>query len=641
VNRRASPATRREAVSPQERYAPISDYALISDCHSLALVGRQGSIDWCCMPGMDSASIFGRLLDADLGGSCAIDIEEAASYSRDYVGESMVLRTVISARGGEVAVHDLFTMRSGGRRNPYRQLVRLVEGLRGVVDLSLVVSPRFEYGLIAPWIRRLPGVMGFAAIGGENGLLISSDQTFERDGQHDLRAKIRIRAGDRAHLSINWMNPELLDLPEIEVPTSAEIDSRVEATLRMWHQWAGRARFEGPDAPAALRSAIVLKSLSNAATGAIVAAPTTSLPEWIGADRNYDYRYSWIRDSAFSVDSLAEIGCETEADFFRRFIQRSAAGSGHQLQVMYGVTGKRSIPERLLTHLDGYRGSKPVRVGNAAASQLQLDAYGHLVRLSWEWQRRGHSPDDDYWRFLVDLVDTAAERWQEPDRGIWEVRGDPLHFVHSKVMCWVALDRGVALAKATMRRAPTRRWAKTAATIREEVENKGYDAGRGIFVQAFGAAHVDASLLLIPAVDFVSYTDPRMVRTVAAVREELEHDGFVARYLTESTDDGFRSGEGRFLACSFWLAECLARQGDLEQARIVFDRVSSTSNDLGLFSEEYDPDSNLMLGNFPQALTHLAHLQAAVALNAGVNHLNGHFRAASPRAEGGGGAGPF
>ena len=603
-------------------YERIEDYGLISDCHSLALVSRRGSIDWCCMPSADSASIFGRILDSEVGGYCAIETDaKDPTFTRSYIGDSMVLKTGISDSGGEVEVEDLFTMREGGRRNPHRQLIRVVRGIRGSMSLSFAIAPRFDYGAVAPWIRQLPGNAGWAAIGGANGLLVSCDARLRRHREHELRGDFTVRAGDVVRLSMVWMAPELLDAPDIPLFGPKEIDDRVTTTLAMWHKWVQRGTYAGPDAAAARRSALVLKSLSSAESGAIIAAATTSLPEWIGADRNYDYRYSWVRDSVFSADSLAEVGCDTEADFFRRFIQRSAAGSGQQLQIMYGLAGQRSIPERELTHLNGYEGSRPVRIGNAASQQLQLDAYGHLVWLSWQWHLRGYSPDDDYWRFLIDLVDTAAERWEEPDCGLWEVRGQMQHFVHSKVMCWVALDRGVALARESLRKAPIQRWAKTAARIREAVETKGYDSGRGVFVQYFGTTNLDASLLLIPITNFVAYDDPRMLRTVAAIREDLDQDGFVARYRTTSTDDGFASGEGRFLACSFWMAECLARQGDLERARAVFDRVSSTRNDLGLFSEEYDPIAKRMLGNFPQALTHLSHLQAAVTLNQELRHL--------------------
>jgi GH15 family glucan-1,4-alpha-glucosidase len=616
------------------RYPPIEDYGLLSDCHSIALVSRDASIDWCFMPRIDSPSCYGRLLDRAQGGHCSIEAAGGdVSLSRRYVGKTMVLRTTFGSRTGEATVTDFFAVREGGRRNPYRQLVRIVDGVRGHLEFDLVVVPRFDYGLISPWLKRLPGAPGWALIGGDNGLLVTSDVQLELADEHRLRAGFAVRTGDRVRLSMTWMEPERLDEDRLEVPSGDDIDQRLEATLTFWSAWAERAHLQGPDEPAAIRSALVIKALSNAPTGAIAAAATTSLPEEPGGARNFDYRYSWIRDSAFSVDSLAEVGCTREADEFRRFIQRSAAGSGSALQVLYGVGGQRSLSERQLDHLDGYASSRPVRVGNAAAGQLQLDAFGELVRLGWQWHRRGHSPSDDYWRFLVDLIDEASRRWKEPDHGIWEIRGRPLHFVHSKVMCWVALDRGIALAEQCLRRAPVERWRKTAKSIRSAVERRGYDRERGVFVQAFDSKALDASLLLLPMVGFVEHSDERMLRTVRAIRDELEHDGFLARYKTSAIDDGFEAGEGCFLACSFWLAADLAHQGQLGQARAVFDRASAASNDLGLFGEEFDPRRRSLRGNFPQALTHLSHIQAAVALAGAIGTVAGGMNSEDQRVE--------
>ncbi|MBO0838817.1 MAG: glycoside hydrolase family 15 protein, partial [Actinobacteria bacterium] len=338
-------------------------------------------------------------------------------------------------------------------------------------------------------------------------------------------------------------------------------------------------------------------------------------PEEMGGARNWDYRFSWIRDSFLSIHSLASIGLTRESDGFRRFIQRTSAGSAHQLQIMYGVGGERRLTEFTLDFLEGYRGSKPVRIGNGAANQEQLDAYGDLLMLSWEWHQRGHSPDDDYWRFLCDLVEVTCDRWNDPDRGIWEMRGEPRHFVHSKVSCWAAIDRGIALAEESMRQAPLGRWKRTVKKVRDSILENGVDRRRGCFVQSYGSTDLDSSLLLIPSTGFVDYGDQVMVRTVNAIREDLEDDGLLLRYRTQTADDGLGTGrEGFFLACTFWLAECLAGQGRLEDARAVFDRVVGTSNDLGLFAEEFEPRSGELLGNFPQGLTHLAHIAAAVRL---------------------------
>lgn len=602
-------ARRRNAGS---RYPPIAGYAYISDCHSAALIGREASIDWCCMPRLDAASVFGRLLDWEKGGHFSLQPSaRGSSAERTYVGDSMVLRTTFTCDGGSASVTDCLVMRRGGRRAPHRQLLRVVDGLQGRVPMEARIVPRFDYGELKPWIVRR-GACETAAIGGDGALLLSSDAELEMGGDHDVVASFSIRAGERVRFSVQWVAPELVDAAG--APSAEECDGRLADTLDWWAGWVEGARVEGRDAGAVRRSVLVLRALVNAPTGAIAAAPTTSLPESDGGSRNWDYRFSWIRDSSFSVRSLADVGCDREADGFRRFIQRSAAGSAHDLQVMYGLGGERRLTEITLEHLEGYRGSRPVRIGNGASKQLQLDTYGELVLLSWRWHRRGQAPDDDYWRFLLDLVDVAIERWEEPDRGIWEIRGRPAHFVHSKVMCWAAVDRGLALAQDSLRQAPLARWRRAARRMRREIEANGYDERRGVFTQAFDRPVMDASLLLLPASGFVEWTDPRMVRTVDRVREELERDGLLLRYHPASTDDGLEGGEGAFIACTFWLAECLARQGRRPEARAAFDRAAGTANDLGLFSEEFDGAAGVMLGNFPQGLTHLSHIAAARAL---------------------------
>jgi GH15 family glucan-1,4-alpha-glucosidase len=600
-------------------YPPIGDYALLSDCHAAALVSRVGSIDWCCLPRFDQGSCFGRLLDWEKGGYCSIVAEgEGYHTHRRYVDNTLVLETSLRTNGGEARLLDCFAMREGGKLAPHLQIIRIVEGLRGKVDLTLHVAPRFDYGALRPWIRH-EGVRLFSAIGGDDGLVIYSDADLKLEGRHDLTAKFTVRAGERIRTTITYADPAALDRERPVAIGSRAIDARFDTTLAWWRDWAAQANVEGPDSPAVIRSAITLKALTNAPSGAIIAAPTTSLPEQMGGARNWDYRYSWIRDSALSVRALTEIGYVAEADGFRRFIERSAAGAAESLQIMYGPGGERTLTEIELPHLEGYRGASPVRVGNGAAQQIQLDAYGELLNLSWRWFERGRSIDDDYWRFLLDLVDTAAERWQDADRGIWEIRGEPQHFVHSKVYCWAALDRGIRLAEAALRQAPLRRWKSVRAAIRAAVERDGYDQERGIFVQAFGSKALDASLLLLPSVDFVAYDDERMIRTTAAIQEDLLQGDLLLRYRADKTDDGLKGDEGVFLACSFWLVECLAHQGKPEEARQLFDRISTTANDLGLFAEEWDPRSGEMLGNFPQGLTHLSHIAAAVAIAAREN----------------------
>lgn len=598
-------------------YPAIGDYALIGDCHSTALISRSGSIDWCCIPRFDSASCFGRLLDWKHGGHFGLHPTEAHyDVFRHYEDHSLVLVTTFRTETGEARLYDCFAMHAGGKTEPRRQLLRVLEGVRGTVECQLTFAPRFDYGATLPWLRRERDYRLFSAIGGENALVIASDVDLTRveDG-HTLAATFSVRTGERARFSVTYTPAEAWDAVDVEMPTANEIDAHLAETLGWWHEWAAQnQQHDGPDGPGVLRSAIILKALTNAPTGAIVAAVTTSLPEVIGGGRNFDYRYSWIRDSVFSARALSDVGCRNEADAFRRFIMRSAAGSAANLQIMYGPGGERRLPEIELDALDGYRGSKPVRVGNAAATQLQLDAYGELLDLSWRWHLRGSSPDDDHWRFLVELVETAATRWQEPDSGFWEIRGEVRHFVFSKVCCWMALDRGIRLAEDCLRQAPVRRWKQVRETIRHAIETEGYDAKRGVFTQAFGFTALDATALLIPSTDFVPYDDPRMVRTVSAIRDELTCDGLVMRYDAGLAPDGFTGQEGAFISCTFWLAECLAHQGRMDEAREAFDRAFATDNDLGLFSEEYDPHNHVMLGNYPQALTHLSHITAALAL---------------------------
>jgi|SRR5581483_5854723 len=588
---------------------PIADYALIGDCHSAALVSTQASIDWCCMPRFDSGSIFARLLDWHRGGHCQIVPTQPYEAHREYLDDTLVLVTTFETRTGEARLYDCFTMRRGGGRDPRRQLLRIVEGVQGTLELDLDLRVRFDYAEVRPWLRH-HGDRFYSVIGGNDALVITSDTDLESLNLHDLRARFDLRAGKRVRLSMTWERPEEIDPAPPPGPLPEELDARLDETIKWWRRWVSQRSRPGTIEPEVRRSAIILKALTHAPTGAVVAAVTTSLPEVIGGERNWDYRYSWIRDSQFTVRTLGQTGRDKEADGFRRFVERSAAGSAESLQIMYGVGGERRLTELTLA-LAGYRGSKPVRIGNAASSQLQLDVYGYLLDLAWRWHHRGASPDDDYWRFLLSLVDAAAARWKEPDCGIWEVRGDRQHFVHSKVMCWVALDRGIELARACLRDAPIEQWEQARHEIVEAIEEHGYDRDRGVFRRAFGTDDLDASLLLLPQFGFVDYTDERMVRTTDAIRSELDEDGFLRRYTAE---DGLAGDEGVFIACTFWLAEVLARQGRVADAREVFDRATATANDVGIFAEEYSPSTGELLGNTPQGLSHLSHVAAALAL---------------------------
>jgi GH15 family glucan-1,4-alpha-glucosidase len=591
-----------------EAQPPISSYGLIGDQRSVALVSDRGSIDWCCLPRFDSGALFARLLDPE-GGHCSIEAER--TVGRRYLEQTLVLETTLAGEDGEARLLDFFL---SGEDAEWPCLVRIVEGVRGSVALKAEIVPRFDYGAVSPWLRQAGGENSFAAIGGDDGLLISADFELEVVDHHRLEAEMTVEEGERRRLGLAYQRPvELEPLDRFEDLDPERIDAALERTVERWREWSSQLSGEALELEGVARSAAVLKALSYEPTGAIVAAPTTSLPEArdLGGSRNWDYRYSWVRDSALAANSLAELGGAEEADAFRRFIERSAAGHADDLQVLFGVGGERRLGEEELEHLNGYRGAAPVRAGNAAAGQFQLDAYGQILDQSWSWHLRGNSPDDDYWRFLADLVDAACERWPKPDRGIWEWRGEPRHFVHSKALAFSAIDRGIRIAEDSGREVPER-WPEAREEVRQAVLSRGYDEQRSTFLQAFDCPDLDAALLRLPAVGFIEWDDERMIGTADAIRERLDLGGLLRRY---DADDGLPE-EGAFLTCSFWLATCLANQGRDEEAREAFERAAATANELGLFSEEYDPAQERMLGNFPQALTHLSHIEAAIAISA-------------------------
>lgn len=597
--------------APRTPYPPIADYGLIGDCHSAALVSRAGSIDWCCLPRFDSDSCFGRLLDWREGGFFAIaPAARVRDIQRTYRASSLVLATTFHCEGGTLRLTDFFSMRRGGREHPRRKLVRIVETLEGEVPVRVTLSPRLDYGAVKPWIYR-SGATAFIAVGSNTALRIEGDVALELAGKHDLQATFVLGAGRRAHVTMRFIPPEHADEPQ--PPDRATAVELLDETLAWWSEWSAKLQTsDGGRGPGVARSAITLKALTYAPTGAIIAAPTTSLPEAPGGERNWDYRFSWIRDSVFTVRTLSQLGCVAEADGFRRFVQRSAAGTADELQVMFAVDGKRRLTEIQLPDLEGWRGARPVRIGNAAAEQFQSDMYGLLLGASWRWCQRGNKLADDDWAFLSSVVDAAQQRWASPDHGLWEVRDLPRHFVHSKVMCWAAINDGLQLAQAYDLPAPLDAWRSARAAIHAAVMADGVDPARGVFVAAFGGRDLDAALLLLPLTGFIAFDDPLMIRTTQAIREELTRDGLVLRYRLS---DGLEGDEGVFLPCSFWLVECLARQNAVAQARALFDRVCTCANDLGLFAEEYDPAAREMLGNFPQGLTHLAHVAASLALD--------------------------
>jgi GH15 family glucan-1,4-alpha-glucosidase len=588
-------------------YMPSTAHlALLGDRRTAALVDDGGAVRWLCLPRFDSGACFASLLDP-AGGSCevGVDGDPEGAPERRYLPGTLVLETTLRHAGGEARLLDCL-VDDGTERGEERLLLRIVEGVSGEVPVRVLVAPRFDYGVVRPWIRR-HGEHRWSAIGGDDGLLCTCDAPLEPDGRHALRARATVREGERLRLALTFRRPADLEADD-SAPGPDALDAALAATIERWRAWTDGDVH--PHLEGAHRSALALKALTYAPTGAMVAAATTSLPEGHDGERAWDYRYSWIRDSVMASRSLIELGYEEEADAFRRFIERSAAGSAEDLQVFYGVGGERRAPEQAIDGLRGYDGAG-VKVGNGAATQLQLDAFGHLLGQSWRAHERGRSPDADYWRFIVDCVDAAARMWEQPDNGIWEWRGDGRHFVYSKVMCWVACDRGLRLAEACGREAPVRRWSETRDAIAAAVDAQGYDADRGTFVQAFGLPDLDAAVLRLPSTGFLAYDDPRMLSTADVLAEALEDGGLLRRY---DGDDGLPGREGAFLACTFWLAECLAGQGRLDEAQAWFDRAAATANDLGLFSEEYDAAGGRMLGNFPQALTHLAHIEAALAL---------------------------
>ena len=575
----------------------LREYAFLGDSMGAALVSSSGSIDWCCLKRMDQDACFARVLDAQGGGACTI--EGVQADGRRYLDGTLVLETDLRGRCGRGRLLDLFD-RSGSRR-----LVRVVEGIEGELQVAIRVAARFDYGTLRPWVR-LRG-RGVATLqGGDGAIVVSSDAELQLIGEYDLLVERTIRPGERLRLALAPTEPRLLDA-DVPAFDPCDLDSALESTVDWWRRQAGCLTVTEPQL---VRSALILRALVFEPSGAIAAAATTSLPEAPGGDRNWDYRYSWIRDSTFTARSLARVGMPAIADDFARFVMRSAAGSADDIQVVYGLSGERHLPERELD-LGGYRGARPVRVGNGATRQVQHDEMGELMQMCWRWHERGHVFDDDEWRFLTSVVERAASRWAEPDRGLWEWRPGPRHFVHSKAACWGALDRGLALAAEQGREAPVHRWRRTRDEIAQVIGEHGFDRRRGTFVQAFDDDAVDAAALLIPVTGYVEYGDRRMHTTVDAVREQLEDHGLVRRYRA---DDGFATEEGAFLPCSFWLAECLAHQDRVDEAAEVYARAIRAATPLGIFSEEADAQTDEPLGNMPQGLTHLSHITAALAI---------------------------
>lgn len=593
---------------------PIADYALIADGHSVALVSKGGSVDWCCFTSIERESCFGRILDARRGGHCSIAPVGDHEVERRYLEGTLVLETTFRTAEGEARVTDFFAPRAEGSEDPNDHLIRLVDGIRGSVDLRVEVQPRFAYGRVRPWIRQ-HGEGFFTAIGGDLGLVIVTEVGMERRDVHDLEARFRIEQGQRRRLGIHSVAARALYPDRPDPYPAQDLDRRLEEAVRWWRDWAkqGKRRLERRDHVE--RSALVIKGLTHEPSGAIAAAATTSLPEQIGAHKNWDYRFSWIRDSAIAVKVMGDLGYHDISKGFRFFIERTTAGSAEEIQPLYGVRGTELLTETTMHQLGGYRGSKPVRIGNRAEAQLQTDVYGELLEVAWAAAQFGQEPDPEYWHLLRSTVDQVARTWEKADRGIWEERG-PLgrNFTHSRVMCWVAVDRALELwDKYGRDDAPLEDWRELASTIRHVVEERGYDRDRGVFVRTLGGTDMDAALLLLPRVGFVTFEDERMVRTVKEIRRKLE-----ASYGLLYRHEEAIGTEGAFVACSFWLIECLVGQGEREEAERIYDRVLQVAaNDLGLMAEQVDPVSGELLGNFPQGLSHYSHISAAMALERG------------------------
>ncbi|MFN4089907.1 MAG: glycoside hydrolase family 15 protein [Alphaproteobacteria bacterium] len=614
---------------PQSHQLPIEDYALIGNTFTAALVGKNGSIDWLCMPHFDSGACFAALLGTRDNGRWRIaPSDEGATVTRRYQGDTLVLETVFVTPEGEVALIDFMPCPCDDRR---MDLIRIVEGRRGRVAMQMDLTLRFDYGKVKPWVRGMPG--GINAIAGPDAVHVESPVPLHGRDLHTFAA-FDVDAGQRLPFVLSWRRSHLPPGP----PRDPEAD--LAETRRSFEAWAARSTYRGPWEAQVKRSLLTLKALTFAPTGAIVAAPTTSLPEHIGGVRNWDYRYCWLRDATLTLYSLLTSGYREEAQAWRGWLLRAIAGDPSEMQIMYGIAGERRLVERELEWLGGYHGSRPVRIGNAAFDQVQLDVYGEVMDAFYTGRRFGMEPDDDAWRIQKRMLHYLEHKWDGPDEGIWEMRGPPRDFTHSNVIAWVAFDRAVKTVEEFGRDGPVDHWRRVRDKIHADVCARGYDAERGTFVQYYGAKELDAALLMIPLVGFLPPDDPRVRRTVEAIERELTVDGLVLRYRSEEVQDGLPPGEGAFLACSFWLCDALALIGRRDDAVRRFEGLLALCNDVGLLAEEYDPRTRRQLGNFPQAFSHIAlintahNLDPAAEPGPGVRHPDGEpDRAARRHAE--------
>ena len=586
----------------------IEDYALIGDLQTAALVGTDGSIDWLCLPRFDSAACFAAILGDKDNGHWRMAPEGAGTCTRrGYVGDSLVLESVWETRTGTVKIIDFMP-----QRDATPDVMRIVECVSGRVEMTSTLRLRFDYGSIVPWMRREDGHR--VAIAGPDSVWLRSEPEVKTWGQqYSTVSSFTVREGEKVAFVLTW-HPSHQPRPDLVDPYEA-----LESCISDWEEWAHRCDVKGPYREAVIRSIITLKGLTYAPTGGIAAAPTTSLPEELGGVRNWDYRFCWLRDSTLTLGAMIAAGYQDEAEAWRDWLLRAVAGDPADLQIMYGLSGERRLPETELPWLAGYAGSRPVRIGNAAVDQLQLDVYGEVIDSLYLAREAGLAPEDHAWYLQLSLLGFLESKWREPDEGLWEVRGPRRHFVHSKVMAWVAADRAVrTLEQDPALRGDVSRWRAMRDEVHREVCEKGYDPKRNTFTQYYGSKDLDAATLLIPQVGFLPPEDPRVIGTVDAVRAELgTRGGLVRRYSTEGrTVDGLPGDEGAFLACSFWLANALRMTGRGKEARELFERLLSLRNDVGLLAEEYDPVAGRQLGNFPQAFSHIALVHTALALSA-------------------------
>ena len=589
----------------KEKTTRIEDYAFLSDTQTGALVSRDGCIDWLCFPRFDSDACFASLLGETKNGHWRFwPNEELERTRRRYRGDTLILETELETTGGVVRLIDFMPPRG---EEP--DVVRIVEGVRGSVQMQMELIIRFDYGLVIPWVRKEHG--GLEAIAGPNALILRTP--IETRGK-DLTtvAEFTVNEGERVPFVLTWFPSHKAP------PRRVDPEQALRDTETFWNDWAQLYRGETPWRDAVVRSLLTLKGLTYAPTGGIVAALTTSLPEEIGGERNWDYRYCWLRDATYTLLALLQAGYKTEAKAWREWLLRAIAGSAAQMQIMYGVHGERRLEEFEIKWLNGYENSKPVRIGNAASNQFQLDVYGEVMGAAYHAQRYKIEMSDADWRMHIGLMNFLETKWQGPDEGIWEVRGGSQNFTHSKIMAWAAFDRAIKLVEEfhLVANHNLDRWKKIRSQIHREVCELGYNKKKQAFTQSFGSDAMDASILMLPMIGFLPLDDERVLKTVDAVQRDLMRDGFVLRYRPgDENVDGLSGKEGVFLPCTFWLADCLHLLGRKTEARELFERLLEVRNDLGLLAEEYDPKEKRLLGNFPQAFSHVALVNTAFRLS--------------------------